>query len=115
MKLVVIGSRGFNNYDLLFQELKKIEEVEIIGLIVSGGAAGADTLAERYARENNIPVLVIKPEWDLYGKAAGFIRNEKLWDNATHGIAFWDGQSKGTAHSFQIAKKQNKPLTVIRY
>jgi hypothetical protein len=115
MKLVVIGSRGFNNYELLFQTLEKINESGNIELIVSGGAAGADSLAERYAKERNIPILIIKPEWELYGKSAGFVRNEKLWDAATQGIAFWDGQSKGTAHSFQIAKKQNKPLTIIRY
>jgi hypothetical protein len=38
MKLAVIGSRDFNDYNLLKSELDKI----FITLIVSGGAAGAE-------------------------------------------------------------------------
>ena len=38
--------------------------------IISGGAKGIDTLAEKYADENNIPKLIIKPEYAKYGKSA---------------------------------------------
>ena len=38
-----------------------------------------------------------------------------IWNNSDMGIAFWDGTSTGTAHSFDITKKQSKILKVINY
>lgn len=115
MKLAVVGSRSFNNYDALSKELDYIRTRQNITALVSGGAKGADVLAERYAKENNIEVLVIKPDWDKHGNKAGFIRNVEIWDNSDFGIAFWDGESKGTQHSFDIAKKQNKYCKLFKY
>lgn len=113
MNIAIIGSRGFANYDLLKMTLDKLKDK--ITCIISGGANGADKLAERYAKENNIELKVFKANWDLHGKAAGYIRNKVIWDNSDVGIAFWDGVSKGTQHSFELAKKQNKKLLVIEY
>ena len=45
MKLAIVGSREFENYDLLCAEVAKIQETQKVELIVSGGAKGADTLA----------------------------------------------------------------------
>jgi hypothetical protein len=47
MKTAVIGSRRFNDYALLQQTL----DTYTISQIISGGAKGADTLAEQYAKE----------------------------------------------------------------
>lgn len=51
----VIGSRTFTDYDLVKKELDNY----VISKIVSGGAKGADRLAEKYAHENNIPVEIL--------------------------------------------------------
>jgi hypothetical protein len=115
MKLAVVGSRSFNDYKTLKVVLDELKESINIHCIVSGGANGADTLAERYAKENNIPIEVYKPDWNKHGKAAGFIRNSDIWNNSDLGVAFWDGKSKGTKHSFGIAKKQKKDLYVFDY
>lgn len=32
-------------------------------LVVSGGAKGADTLGEQWARKHKIKVLILKPDW----------------------------------------------------
>jgi hypothetical protein len=60
-------------------------------------------------------VDVYLPEWDKYGKSAGFRRNTTIWNNADQGVAFWDGVSRGTAHSFDIAAAQNKPLQIVEF
>lgn len=109
MKTAVVGSRDFVNYDIVFHELEKHDITEII----SGGARGADSLAQRYANERLIPMTVFLPDWDKYGKAAGMIRNKDIIKDAEHVIAFWNGFSKGTANSIQLAKKLNKRLTII--
>lgn len=115
MKLAVIGSRDFDNYKQLKIVLNELLKSFSINCIVSGGANGADSLAEKYARSNNIPIEIYKPDWEKYGRGAGFIRNTTIWDNSDLGIAFWDGKSKGTQHSFKIAKKQQKDLYVFDY
>lgn len=115
MKVAVIGSRTFTNYNLLFKILDRLNTTRKITCIVSGGAKGADALAEQWARTNDVPLDIYPADWDKYGKGAGFIRNKEIWDNADTGVAFWDGVSKGTQHSFDIAKKQGKKLLVVNY
>jgi len=109
MKVAVIGSRTFENYTKLESVLDQYDISEII----SGGARGADSLAELYALNKNIPVKIFKADWSKYGKAAGFIRNKDIIDNCDIVIAFWDGKSKGTQHSINLAKKQGKTVEVI--
>lgn len=114
--VMVCGSRDFTNYNLMRQKLDKIlVNINQPITIVSGGARGADKLAERYAKDKGYGLIVIPAEWDKHGKGAGYIRNKQMVDISNYVIAFWDGKSKGTKHSIDIAKKQNKPIRVIRY
>jgi len=113
MRVAIIGSRNFNDYNKLKEILNSLNLK--IDLIISGGAKGADTLGEKYAHENNIPIKIFYPNWDLYGKKAGFIRNELIVKNSDIIIAFWDGKSKGTNHSINLAKKYNKSLIIYNF
>lgn len=109
MALAVIGSRTFQDYSYL---KKTLQEYEGIQLIVSGGARGADFLAEKYAREFNVPIRIYVPDWQKYGKAAGPIRNRLIIDAADHVVAFWDGVSKGTKSSIDMAKEKGIPCDI---
>ncbi len=115
MKLAVVGSRGFDNYEILKTVIDEIRTAYEITTIVSGGAVGADTFAEQYAEENGIEMVVFPAEWKRFGKKAGFLRNNTIWSNSDIGVAFWDGKSKGTAHSFDISRKHRKLLYVFNY
>ena len=84
-----------------------------IDTIISGGAKGADKLAEKYALERGIPVTVHEPDWDLHGRSAGYIRNKLIVQDADEIIAFWDRHSKGTKHTIDIAEKANKPVHIF--
>jgi len=108
MKLAVVGSRNFNNYDLLKKYLDKIHSIEPITCIVSGGAKGADILGERWAKENNIQTEIYYPNWNKYGKSAGYKRNIDIITNANKCIAFWDGVSKGTRTVHKNLQKLDK-------
>lgn len=109
MKVAVVGSRNFQDYDLLKQILAEYEITEI----VSGGAKGADSLGEKYANEHNLPIEIFKPDWKRLGRGAGPARNKTIVENADFVIAFWDGVSKGTQSSINIAKKLNKDLRIV--
>jgi predicted Rossmann fold nucleotide-binding protein DprA/Smf involved in DNA uptake len=70
IKVIVAGTRTFNNYELLKNKLdeflKDIEDIEI----VSGGARGADALGERYAKEKGYKVTYFPADWNRFGKSA---------------------------------------------
>lgn len=115
---LVVGSRDFNDYSFMKQKLDYLLQYhkgKVV--IVSGGAKGADTLAERYAKENNYPMVVMKAEWNKYGNAAGFIRNRKMQEYISKAdkrgvVAFWKNKSKGTAHNFELAEHFNNPIRI---
>lgn len=126
MKLAIIGSRGFNNYELLCKTLEPYKNK--ITLVVSG----ADTLGAKWSRE----VLKKEPlefpaEWDNleaapckigyrkdgnpYNLLAGYNRNTTIIQNCDCVIAFWDSRSPGTRDSLYKADKYKKPKKIIRY
>jgi len=113
MILAIIGSRGFNDVELLNSILTP--RVDLIKKVVSGGANGADKLGEEWAKENKIETEIFYPDWKKYGKRAGFIRNEDIIKNSTHVIAFWDGESRGTNHSIELSKKLEKKLKIVLF
>jgi hypothetical protein len=112
MKLAIIGSRTFTNYKLLKETLELYRSK--ITVVVSGAAKGADSLGEKWALENNIQTLIFPADWEKFGKRAGFIRNEDIIKNCDCVIAFWDGLSKGTAHSISLCEKYSKPYKIIK-
>ena len=111
MKLAIIGSRTFNDYNFLNEVLESFKPK--LTLVVSGAAKGADTLGEKWAIQNKIQTLIFPADWEKYGKRAGFIRNEDIIKNCDCVIAFWDGESKGTKHSISLCEKYNKPYKII--
>ena len=102
MKLLIAGSRGIENFDLS----KYIEKD--IDTILSGGAKGIDTLAEEYADKMRLSKIILRPRYDLYGKAAPIKRNEELVNMADKILIIWDGASKGT-------KPNNTDIVHITY
>lgn len=114
-KLILAGGRWFNEYSKLCIACDKILSLHDISEIVSGGASGADALGERYAKDRNLPVKLFSAQWDTYGKSAGYRRNEEMAEYATHLIAFWDGESKGTKHMINLAHRYHLHIKVINY
>ena len=113
MKLAIVGSRNFNNYDLMTQKLKEmLEGWDEIEEIVSGGASGIDTLAKRYANEIGVPIKEFLPNWKEFGPAAGPIRNSQIVDYCTHLIAFPSKTGKGTQDSIRKAQVSQKIVKI---
>jgi len=91
--------------------LSKQSDIEI----VSGTARGADSLGAKYAKERGYTVKEFAPQWDKFGKSAGYKRNAEMADYADALIAFWDGESKGTNHMINLAKEKNIKIKVVNY
>lgn len=117
-------------------------------VVVSGGAKGVDSAAERAAQRAALRIISYRPysytnihgrqEFSIetvtfdgcfvvnepnprrinppffpsYGKAA-FARNEWIVEDADVVVAFWDGQSRGTKNSLEIAERLGKSTWVF--
>jgi len=109
-KIAVIGSRNYPRMDLVAHF--------VFGLsgsvtIISGGAHGVDSVAENVARDRNMKLIIFPAEWQRYGKRAGFIRNQLIVEAADKVYAFWDGTSRGTKLTIDIAKRKGKFCVVV--
>ena len=127
MRIIIAGGRDFNNYEFLKEKCnkiieslnynKKLSDIEII----SGDAIGADTLGKKFAKEMNYRLVSMPAKWNLYGRSAGYIRNEKMRDYAKIDpdysmlIAFWDGKSKGTKSMINLGKEELSKVEIINY
>lgn len=114
IRLIVAGSRNFDDYQLLTEQLDEISNKYNIIEIVSGTARGADTMGEVYAIGNNIPVKRFPADWDRYGKSAGYRRNEQMAQYADACICFSVDNSKGTEHMINLSKQYRLKLRVVR-
>lgn len=93
--------------------LDEIAAENEIEYLISGHAAGADTLAEEWALARGIHVKAWAADWNSHGRAAGPIRNERMLreSNATHGIAFPGGN--GTADMVGRLREAGLPVMEV--
>ncbi len=117
MIVAIVGSRDFTDYTLLKATLAKVKS-PITG-IVSGGARGADALGGRYAREHEIPLTEFPAQWKRADgstdRGAGMRRNTDIVNAAEALVAFWDGESRGTADSLNKAIERGIPKYIVYY
>lgn len=110
MRVLVCGSRHFNDYKLL----EKVLDDYPIVTIIEGEARGADTLARVYGEARGRDVLAVPANWDKYGKRAGPIRNGemlKLLPDLV--IAFRGPNSRGTQNMIDQARKAGVEVVVV--
>lgn len=108
-RIAVVGSREFKNYEQLEREVNAF--VEDGDWIISGGALGADSMAQRFAKESGGTILIIYPKWRDergYHPGAGFDRNKRIVQNADVVLAFYQKgryQQGGTANTAKWARE----------
>ncbi len=83
MKIAIIGGRDFSDYDLLKNTLNEfINNKSFLSAIISGGAKGADLLAEKYANELGTEIVTYLPDYKRYGRAATLVRNTQIIEHS---------------------------------
>ena len=116
-KLIVAGGRDYTDYSHLSRVLIAMADVDFADYgvsIVSGMAKGADALGVRFAKEHNVKLYEFPANWNQ-GRSAGFKRNERMGQFADGLLAFWDSESKGTAHMIETMRKLGKRVHVVQY
>jgi len=113
-----VGSREFKSYEQIQRTAN-----DFIGnedQIVSGGALGADSMAQRYAKENGLKIVIFYPRWrnivdgkSVYDAGAGFKRNKRIVEESDIVLAFYQKgrfQQGGTANTAAWARNLGKEL-----
>lgn len=94
-----------------FVTAKMIELIPPRSLIITGGAPGVDRHAEDEAIRLRYRTKVMRANWDLHGKRAGFIRNIAMLDEKPIAVlAFQFNRSRGTAHTIREAYRRGIKL-----
>lgn len=125
-KVIVAGGRDFNDYRLLKHHLDMMRRAILANdvaddmEVVCGKAKGADSLGERWAKQNHVGVAEFPANWNRqpdgsYDRAAGHKRNRKMGDYADTLIAFWDGKSSGTKGMIDYAKEKGLNVFIVNY
>lgn len=117
-KIAIVGSRKFKNYS----QLQRIADT-FVGpddWVVSGGALGADSMAQRFVKERGNTIVIIYPKWrnivdgkSIYDAGAGFKRNKRIVEEADVVLAFYQKdnfQQGGTANTATWARILEKEL-----
>lgn len=112
MRVIIAGSRSIT-------DATAVEEAILasgfhITTVVSGTAAGVDRLGEAWARRNFVLAELYPADWDSFGKRAGFVRNQRMAENAEALIAIWDGRSRGTKDMIARAVKNGLRVYIHR-
>ncbi|MFD0762743.1 DUF2493 domain-containing protein [Lutibacter aestuarii] len=116
MKLIIAGTRTFNDYKKLCTECDNILQDQNNIEIVSGAYyRGADKLGEQYAKERGYKIIRFPADWNKYGRAAGPKRNQQMANYADALIAFWDGKSRGTKNMIDLSKQLGLYLKISCY
>lgn len=106
-RVAVIGSRKFENYDQMKRVLHGILLPD--DELVSGGAMGADSMAQRFAKEEGRVIHIYYPNWRL-GRSAGFERNQRIVENSDLVVAFYARhhyRAGGTGNTVSAALRED--------
>lgn len=111
LRVVICGSRQISDPEEVRKAIsdgakKFAAQGAEIGVVMSGQAAGPDTIAAYLAQAHGIPVEKYPAEWSKYDRRAGIVRNEKMAETMEACIAIWDGTSRGTNNMIMLAQRK---------
>jgi hypothetical protein len=103
--VLVCGGREFSDRDALEVTLDRLHRERGFSLIIAGGARGADTMAEEWAKARGIACDVYHADWAGRGRRAGPIRNEQMLREGKPDLVVAVPGGRGTAHMCRIARE----------
>jgi hypothetical protein len=108
-RVIVCGGRDYRDKARVHAALEAAHAKAPIGVLVHGGASGADLIAMYWAKGRGILREEHPALWDDHGHGAGPLRNQAMADAGADGcIAFPGG--RGTADMVQRAQAAGIPV-----
>lgn len=115
-RLAVSGWRGMTDANVFAQAVQDfVLDYGLPSVIITGGARGADALAEAWARKQGVPLRVLKPVYvDDNDRLAPLRRNDAIVALCTHLLAFPSKQGSGTQYTIGKARAAGKVVVEIK-
>lgn len=114
MRLVVTGGRDYCETARIFAALDELHARCPVSVLIEGEADGLDKRARTWALRRGIQVEPYPAQWEMYGKAAGGIRNQQMIDDGKpdYGMVFPGG--RGTADMRRRLVASGIPFEEVR-
>jgi len=113
-RVLVCGGRAFKDRRGLKRVLDNFHaNTSPIGVLIAGGARGADAFAEEWAIERRVPTWIFPAEWHVYGNAAGPRRNQQMIEDGKPDFVVAMPGGAGTSDMIRRARKAGIPTYVF--
>ncbi len=81
MRVLVCGGRDYKDEELVYKTLDAVlAKYGDVLVILHGAAAGADEIAEKWAKYRHVEYIGVPAKWGDHRHAAGPIRNKRMRD-----------------------------------
>lgn len=113
MIVLVCGSRSVTR-DAIPSMREELGVLPKGTVVIHGDARGADRLAAEVAESLGLWVEAYPAAWQVYGRRAGMIRNRVMLARKPDLVlAWWDGESAGTADTLREARRRGIAVRVL--
>lgn len=103
-EIIITGGRDYDDWAMVQDVLLFLNP----GLVIQGGAEGADKLAKEWCEYNNVNCVQIDADWNTHGKSAGPKRNLKMVQDFPKAIIVAFPGGKGTENCIKTAVGFNR-------
>jgi hypothetical protein len=114
-RALVCGGRTYSDREFLFDKLTELHRASPIVFVATGGAWGADQLAQDWAQENRISFKAWLPRWHVHGLAAGPMRNQAMLDEGRPDLVVVFPGGRGTDDILRRARQvaERRALSIV--
>jgi aspartokinase-like uncharacterized kinase len=109
MKVLICGGRDFADVAAIKRAMTEVNP----SFVITGGAKGADAIADKQAELRGIARVVYPANWTGDGHAAGPIRNQRMIDHGRPDLVVAFAGGKGTADMVRRALAAGIPVKEI--
>lgn len=109
-RVLICGGRDYTGYLHFASVMAKLKaEHGPFKTVIHGGGTGADWCAHLWANSpiGHVEEIEFKADWELFGKSAGPIRNQRMIDEGKPELVIAFPGGRGTADMVRRAKAAN--------
>ncbi len=111
IRLLVTGGRKFDDKELLFKFLDRLNRERSITLVIHGAAHGADSLAEEWGKARGVETLPCLPDVERYKRDVWLEQSKQMLAHKPDLVVAFPG-GNGTANMIELAQKAGVEVTL---